>query len=240
MPRMAQEVIQKCGMMPRMAQEIDNLSKAAFSHSYAQVRERTMQLQSLVSANKFFRNTHKPNQEGKVRAALAEVRTQVEKVANIWKSLLAPQCFARFLGAILDNVCTYIYAEIMSLKDISVRETEVLPTLILELMGEGLAPFLSRGSPGQPKGGPSAADEEEDASKQVFEPLFSKFAPNWTKLRELVDLFSMRLQQIVDRWEDGHWRAKGFTSDEVIHFISLVFEDGDYRTEKINRILQQA
>jgi hypothetical protein len=229
------DLVNECNMMSELAAHVEHLREEAYSRAYAQVRGRTLELQSLISASKFFRNTHKPSQEKKVRNAMIEIRTQIERLAGIWKSVLPPEYFAKFLGAILDSLCTYTYAEIMSMKDISVKETEALPTLLLELVGGDLAPFLGRMSPGQPP--EQAADP---GSRALFESLFRSFVPCWIKLQELVGLFSMSLQDIVDKWLDRHFQSKGFTSDEIVHFISIVFEDSDLRSEKISIVMRNS
>ena len=230
-----------CDMLPELSSKVNQLNQVAFSHAHAQVSERTLQLQSLISANKFFRSTHKPSQGKKVRRAIVEIRVQIERLANIWKSILAPEYFSRFLGAILDHLCTNIYAEIMSANDISIDETETLPMILLELLGNGLRPFLLRRSPGQTgQTGQTEADNAPSPSSgdyATYEGLFRKYAPSWTKLGELVNLFSMSLQDIVNKWEAKELEAKGYTRDEIVHFISLVFEDGEYRREKVNHIV---
>ncbi|QDZ20004.1 hypothetical protein HOP50_03g25220 [Chloropicon primus] len=224
------DLIKKCGKLSDLTKQIDCLGKVAFSHSYGQVRGRAAELQSLVSGSKLFRNTHKANQETKVRAAIAEVRQKVERVAHIWKPILPPAYFSKFLGAILENVCTSIYAEILSAKDISIKETESLPEVLLELVGDGLKPFLVRGSPGQP---------ESLESEEFFGRLIGGFAPSWAKLVELVNLFAMSLDEIHRGWESRRLRAT-FTGDEICHFISLVFEDSELRSEKMDLVLRDA
>ena len=191
-----------------------------------------MELQSLICGQKLFRSTHKASQEAKAREAVAEVRQKVERLASIWKPVLAPVHFAKFLGSILENLCTSVYAEILSARDISIKETEVLPGLLLVLVGDGLGPFLQRNSPGEPAG---ILGESGDGVQGL---LLRKLAPSWTKLEELVGLFYMSMRDIGEGWErDGGLRA-AFTGDEVAHFISLVFEDSPLRASKIDEILR--
>ena len=70
----------------------------------------------------------------------------------------------------------------------------------------------------------------------IFASLFERYAPGWAKVCALVDLFSMSLEQILDGWTAGGLRA-AFTSDEVVHFISIVFEESALRTDKVTAIL---
>ena len=220
-------LVQRCDKVGHLTSRVDRMTRAAFALAYGQVRGRTAHLQSLIGGQNLFRNAHKASQKERIASALSELRMQTERLANIWKSVLAPEHFATFFGAILENVCTTIYAEILSTRDISVQETEILPELLLILVGDGLGPFLARRSPGQPKGGGGGG---------TFASLFERYAPGWAKVCALVDLFSMSLEQILDGWTAGGLRA-ALTSDEVVHFISIVFEESALRTDKVTAIL---
>ena len=242
-------VVGRTGRFTTLASRVEMLRTTAFAHAHAQVREHAVSLQEGIGGLGLFRRTHYPANARRARDAMREVASRLERLACVWKPLLSPVYFARFLGAILDNVGTCVYAEIMGLGNISVQETEALPAVIAELVGGGLARMLERRSPGQPpprlkskghgQGGERGERGERGEGGEGGDPTAALLAHYcrhaWSKLEALVGLFAMPLRDIV-QGRDG-LAARGISPDEVAHFVTMVFEESPLREESIATIL---
>ena len=217
----------RCGKAAELAAQAGRLSGAALSHMEGQVAGRAEELELLLRGGGIFRGTHKANRDARAREALSDAKGKLTRLAGTWKSVLQPEHFARFFGAVLEAACVSVYDEVTSADDISVAETEALPGILLVLVGDGLGPFLDRRSPGQPEG-PRSGD--------FLAPLLLERAPSFRKLAELVPMFTMGLQEIEEEWRAGGFGG-ALTADEVCHFIAKVFEESPLRREKVGAIL---
>ena len=120
--------------------------------------------------------------------------------------------------------------DLLSLRDISVEESEQIPKILGDLVagardavlgpGTTTTSTSSRGG-GQPAGGDGASDggAAAAAAAAAVAGALVGATPGVGRLAEVLDLMDIRMAEIRVRWVEGRLSAAGLEAEEVAHLV---------------------
>ncbi|XP_069470337.1 centromere/kinetochore protein zw10 homolog [Ambystoma mexicanum] len=189
----------------------------------AQMRIQKDELLERLSSARNFVNIDVEENYMAANKALRQILHQLKRLGSVWQDVLPVHIYCKALGTLLNTVITEMIGKVTALEDISAENGDKLYTLCKIMMEEG--PLIFNPLP------------EENQNKRYHEEV-PVFVPKWMKFKELLIVLQASLQEILDRWTDGHGPlALEFSTVEVKSLIRALFQNTGRRAAALAKII---
>ncbi|XP_078538478.1 centromere/kinetochore protein zw10 homolog isoform X1 [Lissotriton helveticus] len=189
----------------------------------AQMRLQKEELLGRLSSAKNFANIDVEENDIAANKALRQIIHHLKRLGSVWQDVLPVHIYCKAMGTLLNSVITEMISKITALEDISAESGDKLHTLCKTMVEEGPLIFT-----------PLA----EDNQNKRYQEEVPVFVPKWMKFKELLIVLQASLQEIVDRWTDGHGPlAVEFSPVEIKSLIRALFQNTGRRAAALSKII---